>query len=97
MRGDWNRAGRNQPQRRDVTTEEQRALIRQCAVTLADGWKTWHNVHSGGELKGQVRTTFGGQEYRRVGQTEPCYAGSRWGPGDPKHALAILCLLSPDT
>ena len=68
-------------------------MIGRCVLKKAENRKTWFEVCLDGVYRGRVRTTFGGQEYLRPHDSEPLFAGSVWGNGDQKHALAILKLL----
>jgi len=77
------------------TTEKERALISECNIVLALGFKTIFDVHRNGEFIGQVRTTFGGQFYRKSKDEDFIFVGSEWDPDvDPPHGLAVMECIS---
>lgn len=72
---------------------EQKAVIAQLTVYPTPGRRISFNVEKDGEFIGQVRTTFGGQMYRRSPEDEFFYAAFKWNSTDPHHGHALLALM----
>lgn len=93
MRGNHRIWGRDDYVEPAGLTPEQKAVIAQLTVYPTPERRTCFNVEKGGKFIGQVRTTFGGQMYRRSPEDEFFYAAFKWNSTDPQHGHALLALM----
>jgi hypothetical protein len=67
--------------------------IAKCEIFIIPRFRVIRECRLDGVTIGYVRTTFGGQEFKRDLEDEWQFAGSAWSLDDPPHGLAILGLL----
>ena len=90
----WGIIGRNDHEEIEPLSEEKvRAISGLRRISLAEGMKTIFDVYQGNDFIGQVRTTFGGQFFRKNSEDEFVYVAFKWNENDPKHGRALAELL----
>ena len=95
MRGDWNRAFRNDHTEPAQLPEREALRVAECTVTPRDDLRTWRDVYIGDRRIGMVRVRVGGASECKIELwQEAVYCGdaASLSSKDDRYALAILRL-----
>lgn len=95
MRGDWDRALRNDYTEPKELPDSAACLVAECEIVPRDDYKTWRDVYIRGRRIGMVRVKIGGwSECRRGPDYEAVYCGdaATLNAKDNRYSLAVLRL-----
>jgi hypothetical protein len=89
----WQTIGRNDEEEIEPLPKDIVKTLSGLQLSLAEGMKTIYDVYRDNKFIGQVRTTFGGQFFRKDHKEEFRYVFFKWNASDPKHGHALAALL----
>ena len=89
----WGIIGRQDYVEAESLSDGQTALVKSLKIVCAKNRKTIYDVFKHGKFIGQVRTTYGGQFYRKKRSDEFIFVTNKWNSNDIFFGRAVIALI----